>query len=149
MDKPIWFGSVDLRQLNETHASDVNGHLGIEVTEYGDDWLAGRMPVDRRTTQPYGILHGGASVLLAETLGTAAANFTVDPAQFICVGQEVNANHLRSVRKGYVHGRARPFHLGRTAQVWGIELRDDDDRPTCVARLTVAVLPRLADKPRA
>jgi 1,4-dihydroxy-2-naphthoyl-CoA hydrolase len=144
MADAIWFQTVDLAALNALHAGDINGHLGVEMTGFGPNWLSGRMPVDRRTTQPYGILHGGASVVLAETLGTAGANLTLDPALFICVGQEVNANHLRSVRAGFVHGRAQPFHLGRTGQVWGIELRDDEGRLTCVARLTIAVLPKPA-----
>ena len=142
MTKPIWFSEVDLAALNGRHADDINGHLGIEMTACGPDWLEGRMPVDARTRQPMGILHGGASVVLAETLASAAANLCVDPQAAFCVGQEVNANHLRSVTEGYVTGRARPFHLGRTSQVWSIELRDGQDRPTCIARLTIAVVPR-------
>ena len=142
MTKPIWFAGVDLAGLNARHAEDINGHLGVELTGHGDDWLEGRMPVDARTRQPMGILHGGASVVLAETLASAAANLCVDRAKAYCVGQEVNANHLRAVSDGYVTGVARPFHLGRTSQVWGIEIRDALDRPTCVARLTIAVVPR-------
>ncbi|MGZ6048831.1 MAG: hotdog fold thioesterase [Phenylobacterium sp.] len=144
MSKPIWFSGVDLDGLNARHAGDINGHLGIEMTGYGPDWLAGRMPVDARTRQPIGILHGGASVVLAETLASAAANLCVDPEAAYCVGQEVNANHLRSVNEGYVTGVAKPFHLGRTSQVWGIEIRNEKDQPTCVARLTIAVVPRRA-----
>ena len=140
MAKPIWFADVDLQALNARHAGDINGHLGIEMTARGPDWLEGRMPVDLRTRQPMGILHGGASVVLAETLASAAANLCVDREKFFCVGQEVNANHLRSVRDGFVTGVARPFHLGKTSQVWGIEIKDANGRPTCVARLTVAVV---------
>lgn len=142
MAKPIWFEDLDLQVLNTRHADDINGYLGIEMTAIGPDWLEGRMPVDRRTRQPMGILHGGASVVLAETLASAAANFCVDREKFYCVGQEVNANHLRSAADGFVVGVARPFHLGRTSQVWGIEIKDDVGRPTCVARLTIAVVAR-------
>jgi 1,4-dihydroxy-2-naphthoyl-CoA hydrolase len=142
MTEPIWFAGVDLAALNALHAADINGHLGVEMTAYGSDWLEGRMPVDARTRQPMGILHGGASVVLAESLASAAANLCVDPEKLFCVGQEVNANHLRSVREGFVTGVARPFHLGKTSQVWGIEIKDAEGRPTCVARLTIAVVPR-------
>jgi 1,4-dihydroxy-2-naphthoyl-CoA hydrolase len=142
MTKPIWFAEPDLDALNRVHAQDINGHLGIEMTDFGADWLAGRMPVDARTRQPMGILHGGASVVLAESLASAAANLCVDSAVAYCVGQEVNANHLRAVTEGYVTGVTRPFHLGRTSQVWGIELKDANGRPTCIARLTIAVVPR-------
>jgi len=95
--KPIWFSGVDLDALNGRHAKDINGHIGIEMTAFGPDWLAARMPADGRTRQPMGILHGGASVVLAETLASAAANLCVDPEKAYCVGQEVNANHLRAV----------------------------------------------------
>ena len=142
MSEPIWFAGVDLEALNIRHARDINGCLGIEITAYGPDWLEGRMPVDARTRQPMGILHGGASVVLAETLASVAANLCVDRDKAYCVGQEVNANHLRSTSDGYVTGVAKPFHLGRTSQVWGIEIRDDQGRPTCVARLTIAVVTR-------
>jgi 1,4-dihydroxy-2-naphthoyl-CoA hydrolase len=142
MIKPIWFAAPDLSALNGLHAHDINGHLGIEVTGFGADWLAGRMPVDARTRQPIGILHGGASVVLAETLGSAAANLCVDPTVAYCVGQEVNANHLRAVTEGYVTAVTRPFHLGRTSQVWSVEVTDGQDRPTCIARLTIAVVLR-------
>ncbi|THD78556.1 MAG: hotdog fold thioesterase [Phenylobacterium sp.] len=142
MTEPIWFSGVDLDALNARHAADINGHLGIEMIGYGPDWLEGWMPVDARTRQPMGILHGGASVVLAETLASAAANLCVDREKVYCVGQEVNANHLRAVTGGHVTGLARPFHLGRTSQVWGIESRDDQGRPVCIARLTIAVVPR-------
>src|SRR5580693_4163350 len=106
MTAPIWFKPIDLDALRRVHADDMNGHMGIEITEAGPDWLAGTMPVDHRTRQPMGILHGGASVVLAETLGSVAANLVVDPALSYCVGQEVNANHLRSPRDGFVRGVA-------------------------------------------
>ena len=118
------------------------GHLGIELTAFGPDWLQGRMPVDERTRQPYGILHGGASVVLAETLGSFASGMCIDAETSICVGQEVNANHLRPISQGWVTGVARPFHLGRSSMVWGIELTDEAGKLTCIARLTVAVVAR-------
>ncbi len=138
----IWFADVDLDLINTRHAADINGHLGIELTGCGSDWLEGRMPVDARTRQPMGILHGGASVVLAESLASVAANLCVDGEKFFCVGQEVNANHLRSVREGFVTAVARPFHLGKTSQVWGIDIKDGRGRPTCIARLTIAVVAR-------
>jgi len=142
MSETIWRSGVDLDALNALHAGDIHGHLAIEMTAFGPDWLEGRMPVDARTRQPMGILHGGASVVLAETLASVGANLCVDRQTAYCVGQEVNANHLRAVAVGYVTGRARPFHLGRTSQVWGVEVRDGEGRMTCVARLTMAVVPR-------
>jgi 1,4-dihydroxy-2-naphthoyl-CoA hydrolase len=138
----IWVERPTLEGLHEIHIGTAVAHLGIEFTEIGDDWLAGRIPVDQRTVQPYGILHGGASVLLAETLGSSGAVHCVDSRRFICMGQEINANHLRPASSGWVTGTARPVHLGRRSQVWSIELRDDGERMTCIARLTAAVLPR-------
>ena len=147
MADSIWWREVDLAALNARHAGDINGHLGIEVTEAGSDWIRGRMPVDARTRQPMGLLHGGASVVLAETLGSAGSNLTVDPERFFCVGQEVNANHLRGVREGFVTGTARAIHRGRTSQVWSIEICNDAGELTCVARLTMAVVLRRASEP--
>jgi len=117
-------------------------HLGIEFMEVGDDWISARMPVDPRTVQPYRLLHGGASVLLAETLGSAAAHHCVDDTAFLTVGIEINANHVRGVRTGWVHGTARPLHLGRTTQLWEIRIVDDAERLVCASRLTVGVVPR-------
>lgn len=114
--------------------------LGIEFLEVGDDCITARMPVDQRTIQPAGLLHGGASVSLAETLGSVAANLCVDPAFKLCVGLEINANHIRSVRTGNVYGTARPLHIGSTTQLWEIRIVDDSDRLVCVSRLTMAVL---------
>ena len=141
----IWFadpGPDAIDRLNALGTGTIDGHLGVRITEIGDDYLRGSMPVDERTRQPYGLLHGGASVVLAETLGSLAAALTVDHDVKYCVGLEVNANHLRSARSGRVTGTARPEHIGSTTQVWSIRIRDEQDRPTCIARLTVAVVPR-------
>ena len=140
----IWFQPWDLAEANQRGASFANGHLGIELTELGDDYLQGCMPVDHRTRQPAGILHGGASVLFAETLASVAALYVVDRTRFVCVGQEINANHVRSVRNGWVTGVARPLHLGRTSQVWDVRISDEQGRLVCVSRVTMAVLARSA-----
>ena len=116
------------------------GNLGIEFTEIGDDYLVGTMPVDERTTQPYGILHGGASVTLAETLGSMASTLTIDTEKYICVGQEINANHIRPVNSGVVSGRAQPVHLGRSSQVWEIRITNQDNKLVCISRLTMAIV---------
>lgn len=136
----IWHSPVDLVGLRAWSIGTAIEHLGIEFSDFGPDWLAGRMPVDARTIQPFRLLHGGASVLLAETLGSCASNLCVDPARQYCVGQEINANHLRAVRQGVVTGRASPIHLGRSSQVWGIRISDEDERLVCISRLTMAVL---------
>jgi 1,4-dihydroxy-2-naphthoyl-CoA hydrolase len=116
-------------------------HLGIEMIEVGDDYLIARMPVDRRTVQPMlNVLHGGASVTLAETLGSTGAALCVDPAKYNVVGLEINANHVRSVRDGWVTGTARPIHRGRTTQLWEIRITDAADKLVCISRLTLAVL---------
>lgn len=117
-------------------------HVGLELVEVGPDYLLGRMPVDHRTQQPFGIFHGGATIVLAESLGSIGANMVIDPATHYAVGLEVNANHLRSVRSGWVTGRATPVHLGRTTQVWDIRLHDDAGHATAISRLTMAVLQR-------
>ena len=114
----------------------------IEFTEIGADFIRGTMPVDARTHQPFGLLHGGASVALAETLGSMGANMCVDSSRYLCVGQEINANHLKSVRSGHVTGTARPLHVGMRSQVWSIEIVNDSGALVCVSRLTVAVIPR-------
>jgi len=117
-------------------------HLGIEVTAVGHDSMTAKMPVDHRTIQRIGILHGGASLALAETIGSIAASYCVDREKFFIVGQEINANHIRAVRngEGFVHATATPLHLGRASQVWDIRIRDDQGRLVCVSRFTVAVL---------
>ena len=116
------------------------GHLGIEFTEIGDDYLCGSMPVDERTKQPMGLLHGGASVVLAETLGSAGSVLTLNPKTHTCVGLEINANHIRSARDGLVYGRAEPLHIGRSTQVWSIRIEDDAQRLVCISRITMSVL---------
>ena len=116
--------------------------LGIQVVDIGDDYVRGTMPVDARTQQPYGLLHGGASVSLAETLGSVAAMLCVDAKSELAVGLEINANHVRGVTSGTVTGTARPIHVGRSTQVWEIRIEDERSRLVCIARLTVAVVPR-------
>lgn len=138
----IWHAPIDLVKLSAAHADTAVAHLGIEFVDFGPDWLSGRMPVDHRTVQPFKLLHGGASVLLAETLGSCASNLTLDGSKQYCVGQEINANHLRSVRQGFVTGRATPIHRGRTSQVWEIRIVDETGVLTCISRITMAVLNR-------
>jgi 1,4-dihydroxy-2-naphthoyl-CoA hydrolase len=115
--------------------------LGIRFTEVGDDWLRGTMPVDHRTHQPFGLLHGGASVVLAETLGSSAALLTLDTAKEVAVGLDINANHVRGVREGLVTGTARALHLGRSTQVWEIRIENAEGGLVCISRLTMAVVP--------
>ena len=136
----IWFGKPTIEDTRNRHVGLLASHLGIEFIEWGDDFLRGTMPVEPRTRQPMGLLHGGASLVLAETLGSVAANFVVDDTKFRCVGQEINANHLRPVSDGLVIGTARPYHLGTRSQVWSIEIRDPRERLVCVSRLTMAVI---------
>ncbi|MEN9770365.1 MAG: hypothetical protein RLZZ180_1995 [Pseudomonadota bacterium] len=135
----IWKQDISLAALQATGANTAVSHLGIEFIEVGDDYLVARVPVNRQTCQPYGLLHGGVSVVLAETLGSCGAAFSV-PQGTRVVGLEVNANHLRGVQEGWVTATARPVHLGRTTQVWQIELRDEQARLSCTSRLTMAVL---------
>ena len=137
---PIWFASPQLDEVHRRMQTGLAAHLGIRFTEFGDDYLRGTMPVEPRVHQPMGILHGGASVALAETLGSVAANHVVDFSRFHCVGQEINANHLRPVKSGLVTGTARAVHLGARSQVWSIEIRDEQERLTCISRLTMAVV---------
>jgi 1,4-dihydroxy-2-naphthoyl-CoA hydrolase len=138
----IWFRPTTIEQVQATFSAvrDINLHLDIRLTEIGDDFLRGSIPVDERTRQPFGLLHGGASVVLAETLGSVASNLCLDASKFYAVGQEINANHLRSARSGRVTGTARPIHLGGRSQVWDIQLQDEAGRLTCVSRLTMAVI---------
>lgn len=131
-----------LEQINERSATCMVGHVGIEIVEIGEDFVRGRMPVDARTRQPFGLLHGGASVVLAETLGSMAGAYTVDLSTSMVVGLEINANHLRAVTEGYVIGTARPLHLGRSTQLWDIRIEDESGKLVCVSRLTLAVVPR-------
>jgi 1,4-dihydroxy-2-naphthoyl-CoA hydrolase len=143
----IWRSPLSLETLNAGGAGTLMGPLGIEFTEIGEDFVRGTMPVDARTHQPYGLLHGGASVALAETLGSMGANMCVDSTRYLCVGQEINANHLKSVRSGRVTGTARPLHVGARSQVWGIDIVNEAGALVCVSRLTVAVIQRPAAEP--
>ena len=140
--KPIWRVQATPEQLIERARNTLAEHLGIRVTEIGPDYLRATMPVNPYTHQPQGILHGGASVALAETVGSLAANLCVDITKYVCVGQEINANHLRPVASGLVTGTARPYHVGGRSQVWGIEIRDENDKLVCVSRITMAVVER-------
>jgi 1,4-dihydroxy-2-naphthoyl-CoA hydrolase len=137
----IWRSLMTLEQLNG-HPGTLNGTLGIHFIEIGDDFVRATMPVDARTVQPYGLLHGGASVALAETLGSMGATMCVDVNEYQVVGQEINANHVRAARSGLVTGTARPLHLGGRTHVWGIEIVNDAAKLVCVSRITVAVIKR-------
>jgi 1,4-dihydroxy-2-naphthoyl-CoA hydrolase len=138
----IWFEqNLTVAQIHPLGRNTMAEHLGMEFTEVGEDFIKGRMPVDHRTRQPYGLLHGGASVALAETLGSVGAALVVDRSKYNAVGLEINANHVRGVREGYVTGTARPLHIGKTTQVWEIRITDERDKLVCVSRLTVAILP--------
>jgi len=137
----IWFGTTPtVDEANATQQGLLAPHLGIRFTEWGEDFLRATMPVAPHTRQPMGYLHGGASLVLAETVGSVAANFVVDRAKQRCLGQEINANHLRPVPDGVVTGTARPFHIGARSQVWSIEIRDAGERLVCISRLTMAVV---------
>ncbi|CZF82297.1 Esterase YdiI [Grimontia celer] len=135
----IWKKPISLEGLNATSKNTLVEHLGIVYTEFSDDCLTGTMPVDSRTHQPLGMLHGGASVVLAETLGSLAANMAVEENKY-CVGLDINANHIRAMRSGYVTGKAQAIHMGATTQVWQIEITDERGRLVCTSRLTMAVL---------
>ena len=136
--------SVDLAEINRLSANTAIGHLGIVYTEAGDDYLRATMPVDARTLQPFGILHGGASVLLAESLASFAATMCLeDPSSQQAVGIEINANHLRAKKNGVVTGTARPVHVGRSTMVWDVRIEDQQGRAVCVSRVTLAVVNRL------
>ena len=132
---------VDIDALNARARGSMVENLGILIIEAGDDWLRGTMPVDARTKQPYGLLHGGASVALAETLGSMAGGLCVDSATEAVVGLEINANHLRAVREGMVIGTARALHVGRSTHVWEIRIENEAGKPVCISRITLAVIP--------
>ena len=135
----IWKQPVSLELLTAVHVDTTVAHLGIEFLEVGDDFISARVPVDRRTRQPYGLLHGGVSVVLAETLGSCGAAFSSPPG-YRAVGLDINANHIKGSTSGWVTGVARPLHLGRTTQVWQIDLHNDAGELTCVSRITMAIL---------
>lgn len=136
----IWYQQPDLNELNVRGLGTAVEQLGIMITEIRDNALVATMPVDQRTRQPLGLLHGGASVLLAESLGSMAANYVVDHEKAYCVGMEINANHLKAVKSGLVTGVAMPIHLGRKSQVWEIKIHNEDDQLICISRLTMAVI---------
>lgn len=138
----IWTREPNLEQLSANSRNTAVEHLGIEYLEIGDDYVKGRMPVDERTVQPFGILHGGASVLLAETLGSMAANCCLRDPETVAVGLDINANHIRPVSKGWVYGTAKALHIGGATQVWEIRLENEDGKTTCISRLTMAVTRR-------
>lgn len=135
----IWQQDTDLARINAWSTNTLMAVLGIRITGIGDDWLRGSMPVDHRTHQPYGLLHGGASVALAETLGSSAGMLAAGGNAV--VGLEINANHLRAVRSGTVTGTTRPIHIGRSTQVWEIRIEDEAGQAVCISRITLAVLP--------
>jgi 1,4-dihydroxy-2-naphthoyl-CoA hydrolase len=137
----IWFNKeLSLEGFRKPGQGTMSEHLGIEWTEIGDNFLKAKMPVDHRTKQPYGLLHGGASCVLAETIGSYASSLVIDPARFQCVGLEINANHVHSATDGYVTGVATPLHLGKSTHVWDIKIYNADEKMICVSRLTVAVI---------
>jgi 1,4-dihydroxy-2-naphthoyl-CoA hydrolase len=138
----IWPTPITLEEIKAAASRQMSlpQHIGIEFTEIGPDFLRARMPVNQFTQQPFGILHGGASVTLAETLASFGATFCVDRARFRCVGQEINANHIRAVTSGWVIGTARPIHIGGRSQVWEVRITDAQDRLVCISRMTAAVL---------
>jgi 1,4-dihydroxy-2-naphthoyl-CoA hydrolase len=139
----IWFHKdIKVESLQQFSPNTMAEHLGIEWVEIGDDYIKARMPVDHRTKQPYGLLHGGASCVLAESVGSIASALVVDHTKLACVGLEINANHVRSAREGHVTGIAKPLHLGLNTHVWDIRIYDDLQKLVCVSRLTVAIVPR-------
>lgn len=141
MTKPIWFKeNITAEQVNVRGSKTLVEHLDIQITEVGTDFLKGDMPVDERTIQPLGLLHGGASCVLAESLGSIAANMVLDNSKLVAVGQSINASHVRSARSGRVVGVAKAVHLGRTSQVWEILIHDESEKLVCISRLTMAVI---------
>ncbi|MBD3640252.1 MAG: hotdog fold thioesterase [Marinobacter sp.] len=138
----IWTRTPNLEQMMEASRKTAVGHMGIEYLEVGDNYVKGRMPVDERTVQPFGILHGGASVVLAETLGSMAANCCLKDPETVAVGLDINANHIRPVSKGWVYGTATALHIGSATQVWEICIENEQGKTTCISRLTMAVTKR-------
>jgi 1,4-dihydroxy-2-naphthoyl-CoA hydrolase len=137
----IWFDKeLSIEKMKPLGVGTMSEHLGIQWTEIGKDFLKAKMPVDHRTIQPYGLLHGGASCTLAETIGSVASAMVIDHSKFYCVGLEINANHVRGVKEGFVTGVATPLHLGSTTHVWDIKIYDDREKLVCVSRLTVAII---------
>ena len=139
----IWFNKeLAIADFQSLEKETMIEYIGIEWVELGNDFLKAKMPVDHRTRQPYGLLHGGASCVLAESIGSMASAMVVDHSKFVCVGLEINANHVRSARQGFVTGIATPLHLGTNTHVWDIKIYDELEKLVCVSRLTVAIIPR-------
>lgn len=139
----IWFNKdLSIEHIVPLGKNTMSEHIGIEWTEVGENFIKAKMPVDNRTKQPYGLLHGGASCVLAETIGSVASAMVIDHSKFVCVGLEINANHVRSAKTGFVTGIATPLHLGGNTHVWDIKIYDDLQKLVCVSRLTVAIIPR-------
>jgi len=139
----LWFGEPTVDVINSRPKNHIGALLGIEFTEIGEDYIKATMPVDERTHQPFGILHGGASVVLAESLGSIASWLAIDPDKYMAVGLDVNANHLRAVKSGQVTGVCTPINIGGKIHVWDIKIYDDRGKMSCISRLTVAVLPKV------
>jgi 1,4-dihydroxy-2-naphthoyl-CoA hydrolase len=137
---PLFNSDITLESLNKMSANTMVEHLGIVFTGIGDNYIEATMPVDHRTHQPMGLLHGGASVVLAETLGSVAATCCVDPGKQYCVGLDINANHLKSIRSGVVKGRTTPIHIGKRTQVWEIRITNEQQELLCISRITLAVI---------
>jgi 1,4-dihydroxy-2-naphthoyl-CoA hydrolase len=141
----IWFNKqLNVDMIRGFGRQTMTEHLGLEWVEVGPDFMKAKLPVDHRTIQPYGLLHGGASCVLAETLGSVASAMMVDHDKYYCVGLEINANHIRSAKQGYVTGIVTPLHIGNSTHVWDIKIHDENNKLICVSRLTVAVIPRKA-----
>jgi 1,4-dihydroxy-2-naphthoyl-CoA hydrolase len=139
---PIWQMPISLALVNERCNDTMSSHLAIEFIDFGDNFLVARMPITQKNRQPLGIMHGGASCVLAETVGSAAANFCVDQTHYYCVGLDINTNHIRSIKEGLVFAKAMPFHLGKSTQVWSIEITNEEQKFISINRLTMAVLKR-------
>jgi len=136
----VFLSSPSLIELNAFRKNTMVDHLGIEFTAVGEDYLEATMPVDHRTKQPMGLLHGGANVALAETMGSVAASLTIDRSKQTCVGLEINANHVRAVKDGNVRGVVKPIHVGKSTQIWEIKIYDESERLCCISRITMAIL---------
>lgn len=142
----IWNKSYDLKSINEFHKNTMQQFIGIEFIEIGDDYIKAKMPVNEKTKQPHGLLHGGASVVLAESLGSLGSVLCLDPDKKTCVGLEINTNHIRAVREGFVYGITKPIHLGKTTHIWEIKIHDEQNRLTSVSRITNYVIEKKAEK---
>ena len=138
----MWFRKFSLEDIKALAKNNMLEHIGIELTELGEDFVKAKMPVDHRTVQPAGLLHGGASVALAESLGSIGAYLCIDIEKKYCVGLDINANHVRGVSSGYVYGTARPLHIGKSTQVWEIKIENEEKKLVCISRITMAVIER-------